>query len=367
MQPDKNDTSWVAPLVGRLLEAPVVQETHGPMTCPICDCDHQVFQGTGVLGLDKEGKHLVCAFPSTETMVKIDLPQGMKIGGLMSYTRFVCGCNGHSWAFIQAFLKDSTMSWCCDLNPPAPAKKMCGKKGKQVPAHQPEAPTLIQTLQNMIKGMLAAGHKPALMLGPGVLAQLSPEEISSLQAQGVVINPQIQVPNKMPPMTAAAFPKPNLKPGPIDDDHEHPLNRLPATVRYAWQNWKDEKPLPDDEIFNFSLPKVPVKSTDLSGPPHLAVGTTDAKLLNPLQEWVFALSVEIAADVRHTIHAFIYWENMLLVVTNAPPAQRKGIAEGVANGVIGLKKFKPDLYMLTKKDYSVLVRSKADQAKKPKK
>lgn len=353
-------TEWVAPLVRAMLMAPVVKDSYGPITCPICECDHQVFQGTGVLGVDKKGTHLVCAFPSTETICKIDMPPDIKVGGLVTYIRYICACGGHAWAMMTAFMQDHTTCWCANLTP-QPTKKKCGKK------QPPQNPTLQQTLQNMVQGMAAGGHKPLLVLGPGVLSQLSPEAIAQLQAQGAVINPHLeQPPLQVPGLKGGPpekLPPPNLGP---ENDHEHPLNRLPPTVRYAWQNWGDKEPVAEDQIFNFQLPKVPIKRTDDGEPPYLAVGTTDSKLLTPMQEWVFSLAVEIDTNISSVIHALVYWENLLLVVTNAPQPDRKAVAQGVANGVINLKKFKPDLYLLTKRDYSVLVRSKAAQAKKAK-
>lgn len=347
---EQKQNEWIAPLVRALMASPVVEETHGPMTCPICDCDHQIFEGMGILAPDKTGTKLVCAFPSTETLAKIDLPADIKIGGLTSYVRYSCGCNGHRWAMITAFLKDHTMAWCADLTPPKKGKKC---KGDPQPFPQGD-PSLMGPLQQLIQGMAAGGHKPILMLGPGIVGSLPPGALEQLQAQGA----QVGQP-KLPP--------PNLPPGegpPPVLDHEDPLSRMPAICRYAWQNWPDAKPLPESQIMAFQLPKLLRGQADPSGPPWLAVGTNDGKMFQPMQEWLFALAVELKPETRSNIHAMVYWDRLLLLVTAAPAEVRKTLAHEIAEAVIDMGKFKPDLYMLAKRDYSVLVKSKAVEAAK---
>ena len=344
---------WVAPLVRTMLTTKAIDETVGPMTCPICDCDHQVFQGMGVFAPDKEGTHLICAFPSTETLVKIDLPADIKVGGLMSYTRYSCECNGHRWAMLTAFMTDHTVAYCIDLTPPPAPKGKNGKKAKKTNPEQGPV-SLFDSLQTMLKGMVASGAKPVFMLGPGIIQQLTPEQIQALQAQGAQV---VQATAVNPPQGAAE--------APVAPDHEDPLACLPATVRYAWLNWNEKAPLPEEEeILNFQLPKLPITFAAKNKPPHLSVGTNDHKLFIPMQEWVFALAVELKPETKLAIHSIVYWENLLIVVSNAAAEARKPLAHDLAETIIGMKKFKPNLYMMTKKDYSVLVKHKADEAAK---
>ncbi|MGV0949294.1 MAG: hypothetical protein ACOYB3_01385 [Azonexus sp.] len=344
---------WVAPLVRTMLTTKPIDETAGPMTCPICDCDHQVFQGMGVFAPDKEGTHLICAFPSTETLAKIDMPDDIKVGGLMSYTRYSCGCNGHRWALLTAFMKDRTTGYCIDLTPQPAPKGKNGKKAKKTKAN-PGPVSLFDSLQTMLKGMVASGAKPVLMLGAGITQQLTPEQLQSLQAQGAQI---VQATSANPPQGAAE--------APVAPDHEDPLaDCLPATVRYAWMNWNEKTALPEEEILNFQLPKLPITFAAKNKPPHLAVGTDNLKLFALKQEWVFALAVELKQETRLAIHSIVYWENLLIVVSNAAVEARKSLAHDLANTIISMKKFKPNLYMMTRKDYSVLVKHKAAEAAK---
>lgn len=352
-----NETSWVAPLARTLLGSKPLEDTHGPMTCPICDCDHQVFQGMGVFSPDKEGTHLICAFPSTETLVKIDLPQDIKVGGLVSYTRYACTCNGHRWAILTAYLQDSSQAWCVDLTPPPPKKASCKKaKGK------PEAPTMLQSIQQLVQGMAAGGGKPILMIGPGIANNIPPEALEALKAQGAqILQPGMVVPG-LPPQPPMKLPPPQLGP-----DHEDPLARLPATVRYAWQNWAEKKPLPEEEILNFQLPKLPAAHAAKNKPPHLAVGTNDSKMFNGMQEWLFALAVDVKPESKLAIHAMVFWDNLLIVVSSAAKEARHALTKDIAEAVIGMKRLKPDIYMMTRRDYLVLVSNKAEESAKKKK
>ena len=345
----------IAPLVCAMLDAPAIKGTGGAVVCPICGCDHQIFQGTGCFTSTQDGGTLTCCFPATRTLVEIEMPKGVKVGGLVTYTRYVCGCNGHSWVFMLAYCTDHTVSWCADLTPSS--KKKCGKSGQE-----PFDSSMLSSIQQLLQGMAAGGAKPILMLGPGITAGIPPEALKALQAQGAQLLQPGQIVLGQPPQLPMNLPSPQLGP-----DHEDRLVRLPATVRYAWQNWFDNKPLPDDQILNFQLPKLPVTHALKTKPPHMAVGTNDTKMLTTMQEWLFSVAVDVRPESKLAIHAMVYWENLLIVVSSAAKESRRALAKDIADTIIGLKKLKPDVYMMTRKDYSVLVSNKAaEAATKPK-
>lgn len=354
----EKEKSWIAPLVRALLQAPPLEDSAGPMTCPVCECDHQVFEGMGCFAPTQNGTTLTCCFPSTRTMAEIELPKDIQVGGLVTYVRYSCGCGNHAWALLSAYHKDHTIAWCVDLTPGK--KHKCGKKSKpQEPFNSP----VFSSIQQLINGMTAGGGKPILMLGPGITAGMSPEALAALQAQGAqLLQPGLQVPG-LPPQPPQKLPPPQLGP-----DHEDPLVRLPATVRYAWQNWPEKNPLQEDEILNFQLPKLPITHAAKNKPPHLAVGTngTSAEFTS-MQEWMFAVAVDVKPESKLAIHAMVYWDKLLIVVSSAVKESRHALTKDLADTIIGMNKLKPDIYMMTRRDYSVLVSNKAEELAKKKK
>lgn len=344
---------WIAPLVRSMLSAPTIEDTVGPVTCPICECDHQVFQGMGCFAPTQEGTSLTCCFPSARTMAEIEMPKDIKVGGLVTYTRYACACGGHNWALMAAYHKDQSISWCVDLAPPK--KKKCGSDGK---SKEPFDSPVFSSIQNLLQGIAAGGVKPVVMLGSGIVNGIPPEALAALQAQGAQI-----LPPGGPPGAPPQIPKPNLEP-----DHEDPLVRLPANVRYAWQNWPEKHPLPEAEILNFQLPKLPVTHAAKNKPPHLAVGTngTSAEFTS-MQEWLFTVAVDVKPESKLAIHAMVYWDRLLIVVSSAVKESRRDLTKDIANTIIGMNKLKPDIYMMTRRDYLVLVSNKAEESAKKKK
>lgn len=357
------DHEWIAPLVRTVLGTRPMRNTSGPIYCPICECDHQIFQGMGTLCPDKTGTKLVCAFPTTETMVKIDMPPDIRVGGTTTYVRFRCGCHGHYWGVVTTYHKDRTIAWCADFNPKKKkSKKMVVPPLAPAPPEKfpppvleadvnPDSASILAAIEALLKSAAAAGNKkPVLLIGQDALQHLPPDVIAKLKAQGAQF-----LDNES--MKATSIPVKAKLPAP-----QHPLKYLLATVRYAWQNWKDKLPLPEEQILNFLLPVVPLTKALKTKAPHLAVGTIDSKVFNAMQEWLLALAVEVSQPTRMLTHGMVYWQNLLLVITKADTESRRTMAADISNSVIGLNRFKPDIYFLTPKDYNELRATKAAEA-----
>lgn len=271
----------VGPLVRALFSYPPIEDTLGVLSCPMCDCGHQVFVGAGFLCPDKTGTQLICAYPSTETILKIDIPPDVNIKGLSSYVRYACQCGGHAWALVTTYHKDQTVSWCVDMTPP------------------------------------------------------------DKQDESLLPPP--------PPITKEAL--------------DEPLTALPHTVNYAWHSWGSSN-LPLQPLAS-GMPKLAATYAADGQPPHLAVGTNDNNLMAMAQHWLFALSVDIPKEAKEVIHTFLYWGKLLIVVTGVKKSLRKGLAEVISRSIISMDTLKPDLYIMSKRQYSVLVQRKAQEAAKP--
>lgn len=348
---------WVAPLVRQLLSSPAMPDTAGPMECPVCGCDHQVYQGSGCFAPNGDHTKLICCFPSTSKMIEIEMPKDIQIGGLVSYVRYACMCGGHSWALIDAFHKEGTAVYCVDLSP-----TKC-KKGCKINKHSKPGADFLGPISQLLQSMAAGGHKPILALGPGVLEHMPPHVLEALKAQGAKL---IKPPgNTVPPTAGSHIPGEPLLP-----DHESPLAIMPATVRYAWQNFPVKKPMLEGEVFNYHLPVIPSRHVAVPGrkPPHLACGTDDSKLFPKIQEWLFTMTVEMKPESVTGTLALVYWGNLLIVVSQIEGEARMALTKDIANVIISLNKLKPDIYMMQRTDYENLCLAKGQEAvnKKPK-
>jgi hypothetical protein len=331
---------WVAPLVRAMLSAPTVPKTVGPVICPICGCEHQTFQGTGCFCPNKDNTALVCAFPTTELLVKVELPKDIKIGGTVTYVRYACECGNHRWALLTAFHKSQTVVWCVDLTP---YNKMNCKHGKK--AKQQSYNPIVNSIQQLLQGVKASGVAPVVMLGPGITGQLPPQVIEQLQAQG------IQFPSLLP---SQQLPPPNLAPESMANqinDHENPLNRLPPTLPTIFKNW-DSGPV-TVKSFAKTLPKLPTRNPLRKGPPHIVTGDKDLAAVNAKKDWLFALAVELPVEFKNLIHTLVYWDTLLIVV-NDNLARRDELARKVTDAITAIGKFKPDIYMMPRRNYDTL-------------
>ena len=364
MSEENKEKEWVAPLVRRLLATPAMPDTAGPMECPVCACDHQVFQGSGCFAPSADGTKLICCFPTTRKMVEVEMPKDIQIGGLVNYVRYACQCGGHSWALIDAYHKEGTAVYCVDLSP-----TKCKKGNHPGKPAKPGKPgnDFLGSISQLMKDMAAGGHQPILALGPGIAEHMPKHILDALKAQGAKL---IKPPgNMVPPPPPGSY-----APGePLLPDHESPLALLPATVRYAWQNFPLKKPMLEGEVFNYHLPVIPTRRVADPGgicrnPPHLACGTDDSNLFPKMQEWLFTLSVELKTESVKGILGMVYWGSLLIVVSQIEGEARTTLTKDIANGIISLNKLKPDIYMMQRTDYENLRFTKGQEVvnKKPK-
>lgn len=316
----EENKEWIAPLVRSLLKSPPIADSVMPMTCPICDCDHQVYQGSGCFApTSTEGTKLVCCFPTTGKMAMVDMPKDIKVGGLTSYVRYACQCGGHSWAMVCVYHKDGTEEYCVDLDR---TKCKSGKPGKPS------------------KGEVVFGS----------VKNISEHIFEAIKAQGA----------KVVPPTPEGI---GVASDPLMPDHESPLALLPPTVRYAWKNFPSKKALVKGEVVNHYLPVLPKRHVAVPGktPPHLAAGTSNSDLLPKIQEWLFALTVELKPESVKGILGMVYWGDLLIVVSQTKDEVRLKLTKDIAEAIIAMNKMKPNIYMMTWDDYVRLQCEKVKQ------
>lgn len=336
---NQKSTGWVAPLVKTLLSAPRVDATSGEIVCPICERGNQVFAGSGMLCPDKSGTHLVCTFPSTETIVKIDLPKDIKVGGLTQYTRYKCLDGGHRWAFITAFISDGTRSWCASFG--------TGLEATEIVETVPKAQGLAESVQALLEKMKAAGHEPTLILGPGAAKGLTESESKSLKSQGVHFLQH--EPEK-------------IKATDEEISDTHPLVSMPPALRYVWNNWGfEESPTTTGDSIIPALPAAKAETDHLC----LAVASGNFNTYNAMYDWIHGLCNALTKKTYKALKGLVFWDGLLLVITNIRGDKaRKEVAVDLTTKIISGGSFKPNVYMLTTSDYATLVRNKANEAEK---
>lgn len=310
---------WLAPMIKGMIESPIVKGSEGPMTCPICSCSHQTFDGTGIFVPDSTGTKLVCAFPSTEMLAKIDMPPNLKVGGLTSYTRYTCGCHGHRWALFTAYLVDQTMVWCVDL---AANKMILNKQQACLPCH----------------------------------------DLSSACKKGVVGVKAGKKSVKNPPADANCQLRFDLPPAKLSG--KDLIKKLPATFSHMYCNWP-EIDLDSKKSGGYALPKLPNKKPSPMARSYLAVGANSRNKLNSLVSWLFNLDTELGSSSQSSVYALIIWGDVLLVVVSSDKRKTMALeskefkeAADQLKSVISLA-----VCVVTKRDYFVLLGDESAKSK----
>lgn len=322
--------------------------------CPFCGCEHQVFKGMGVLCPardDNSGRTLTCCFPSTGVMVRIDLPDDVKIAGLTNYCRYHCECGDHSWALLTSYHVDQTVSWAVDLGDNSKKKK----KSKKPDANNQVSYQITDAFKAFLDAISATGSSPTMVLGKGLAGSLPPEAVEALKEKGwKLLEPGALSGNPTSPESSDQPMSPT--------DHEHPLIRLVAEVKYAYKNWPHNGQKPITDKTRFALPRLPVRRADKGQPPHMAVGTNhSADVLHYMRDWLFSLAVELPPAILPAIHSMVYWDNLLIVVSQAVKDEKTALAKGITDQVVALNQQKPDVFLMTRQNYLVLLRDKADE------
>lgn len=372
----ENKNAWIAPLIKTVISAPPIGPIT-PITCPICDCDHQVYQGSGIIAPSNKDGKLVCSFPTAETMAKIDLP-GLELNGVTHYTRYHCACGGHDWAVITAFHEDKTVVWCSQYQDQPSA---CQCKSTKLPSPEladpgavlPVAVAEAQPGKNPVQDALAqmgfnTGHPPLIVISPALLQEMYPAAYDQLKQQLANISnvpapiPSEKITTKGPPSMPPKVPTMKPKKAPVhkievtepvkmsmSQDHEHPLALLPPKMNLRFQSWLVEDRIDADGI----LPPLPPKLKAKNKPPHRVAGAVDSKTLKLITEWLFMLSVELK-DVTQDVHGFVYWHTSLLVLVD-DDHKNDALFKIVVDGIASLGALKPtNVIIISRTNYEEL-------------
>lgn len=386
---NEQNQAWVTPLIKTLFSAKPLGPIE-PITCPVCDCEHQRFLGSGYLRPSQEGTKLTCCFPTADTMVQIDMPEQFEIGGTTLYVRYECLCNGHHWAVITAFQDERTLIWCITI-PPDKKQGGCKKAPLQViedpqpsfpaPNLTPELPAVAATSaftnpesSNPIQQMLTSmgfnkGQPPLIIISPEVLKSIHPTAYENLKAQlgSIVANQGMPaaVPVKSAPQAQQQGTPTLAEAAQAVTDHEHPFKIMPPKIPARFVSWLEPKVTIDDVLPQLPPPKAKAGKVVKASPPPRCAGSGSPEAAEAIARWLFALTLELQDYLPH-IAALIHWNMTMLVVLEAGAEKmdiHKAVLAAIPN-VQGAETLpKPlSVHPMTRKEYETLRRFKEQQA-----
>lgn len=336
-----------------------IQETAGPLECPVCNCDHQQFKGVGIFHPTQDGTKLVTIFPTAGVLATIDLPQDIKVGSTTIYTRYACLCGQHNWAEVTAWHEDHSVTWCVQLEqenlppgsplPPGSSPLACSgeQNTPEIPVQglpQAQTPSLSNTLMSAIAGAL--GSPLLQMLGGGhltpILIMPVPVPVPGLQSE-------------LPPPASPMLPtNKSLFLKPSKEAMMKVLEEAPRTAAVSWVSWRKKI------IAGKTSTMFPV--LPLSKGPHFYVAGTSTENVIAHREWLMNMVLDIPEDTGKVVHAFLLWHDYLFAVLNlneiGPELQKRILGDitvalmkhdSVRVATVGLYR---------KKDYAKILRPK---------
>lgn len=383
----QKDTSWIAPLVKAIMGSQPLPGSQQKLECPICGCDHQKFLGVGVFHPSEDGGKLTAMFPTTGVMAQIDMPEGIKLGSEIHYTRYTCLCHHHQWALATAWHEDHSYSWVIQLgdngdepmNTPNEAEPdetagMLSQMAQAQPGPGPGSlmapPPSQSPLMSLIQGLLNSPTLSSLAAGSLTPILILPQPVPVVVPIGQVPThvpishkppPKIHPAHKAPPHPPKSnLPPPNLAPSTPPPavpttmkENAKGLQSAPDTAKFWWSSWT--KTVTEEEATS-AFPTFPTTKG-----PHFFAAYDDAETLNSRRSWLVEVYSDIAKEVRDLIWGFLLWHDRVCLVINAPtvgPDMKKRIFDALTESLLahnvvrvqgmGLYK-KADYLALTKK------------------